>query len=72
MSPCKVFFFLNKKYTLYTDTNQFTNLDLANKLLENNIHFVDTLHLDRQDNPQKVLSKKWKWGRIYQNKIKNE
>ncbi|CAK9796190.1 hypothetical protein ANTQUA_LOCUS658 [Anthophora quadrimaculata] len=57
MSLCRDLF--DKGHTLYTD-NWYTSLELAEKLINKNIHSVGTLRSNRRGNPQQVISKKLK------------
>ncbi|XP_014476746.1 PREDICTED: piggyBac transposable element-derived protein 4-like isoform X2 [Dinoponera quadriceps] len=61
MSLCRDLF--DKGHTLYTG-NWYTSLELAEKLINKNIHLVGTLRSNRQGNPQQVISKKLKRGEI--------
>ncbi|XP_014616305.1 PREDICTED: piggyBac transposable element-derived protein 4-like [Polistes canadensis] len=61
MSLCRDIF--DKGHTLYT-SNWYTSIELANKLIDKNIHLVGTLHSSQWNLPQQVILKKLKQGEI--------
>lgn len=61
MSLCRDLF--DKGHTLYTD-KWYTSLELADKLVDKNIHLVGTLRSNRRGNPLQVVSQKLKQGEI--------